>query len=1198
MKYREMKKSLIKISYNTMGEPVKKRINFGKTRLQKPQNICSLPSVSRSVHNNDTSIKSPTETPLEAIRTIHVLRDVLLGKVFRDIISSQDTTYLSLAGVLRFFCQTSFGATSVAKERQMDLFHAILVHQQSSSFLRVMKRLLCIPGIKSYDKITSAVYFEAWCWLVQNDTLVNLDNDTSIEVPIENMFGCLEYIWSTNGNSFSPQLRYDIEQIILSHGKNQAGTSSTNKYRHLGPDNLSDPSTVHVDNVLEGILETIEKHDKYAAQFAEEIFCTHQRVGITSPSSECTTSDINKDLASFGTESDSKAILDKVKALLSNLVAHDTERKGSIKKDRFESVLKDWYHSFGVANLDRNILERLLVRFEFVGCKGTIDYVAFFGVLYTFALEEAPEIPLPDQLAWYADTYRGTEEDHLTCVQNYVQWARLKVDDLDATENTVSMRERVVKSRRSICKMRPQSSDFLSKWVVATSSMTEVPLGPIHSGSQATADRRPSGSSTKTKLHVSEPQLNIPIANGSIPLHNDDSKHDSLKEKWNFATNNKIGEKIYVRFPDVGPVRQPLSIMEKTIHSDIGRKKTYRPSSNSNNRHDCVRTTGKHAANDDMPKDKIPYEKSILFPIIPSIASQCIPQVQLRNVSADISDEPRSANAHHYNRPSTKGNSIDGSMRGQNSNGTASLPLSSQEACEALNVERIAQREAGKRFESYTESISVYAEASLNDFCGLENEKYLMTDSNGYSVIDGHPQTNRITTIVKSRASAPKGKIDKCSSDATKEHWRAEEKMPAIFEQSDEPGINTLYEPSESQDHSRDGDATLKILTKEPFIHKEPTSRVGEGISCVAIKSRLPFGPALPILDDNELALDTYKEVSTKEPFISNEPTSRVGEGINCVAITSRLPFGPALPILDDNVLALDTYTLKRIMHIPRYVFSYPLPKIMNITRDQLCWLWKFMRGSRGHSSVIRSESVLLLNTQMNTQRQSPDRSQKCSRHIEEKCKLEEDWSEEEGGGDQITIHHDSNLKRNHYPPQLSNKAKDRLALSHLRVGKKQKKVAYEACSIVESSIDHDNRQIQQLYTDKSDNGLIRDTGMNISDERIAIDMGRLNFMKQYDWESIFSHTETELLNIISGILRVEEKELIAFVEKHMNSESVLQYRLHNRFGGKDSTKIYTPSTNGLLECSTGRAKNGVCCRKRKSYSGFPRLHPISYRIR
>ena len=1148
MKYREMKKSLIKISYNTMGEPVKKRINFGKTRLQKPQNICSLPSVSRSVHNNDTSIKSPTETPLEAIRTIHVLRDVLLGKVFRDIISSQDTTYLSLAEVLRFFCQTSFGATSVAKERQMDLFHAILVHQQSSSFLRVMKRLLCIPGIKSYDKITSAVYFEAWCWLVQNDTLVNLDNDTSIEVPIENMFGCLEYIWSTNGNSFSPQLRYDIEQIILSHGKNQAGTSSTNKYRHLGPDNLSDPSTVHVDNVLEGILETIEKHDKYAAQFAEEIFCTHQRVGITSPSSECTTSDINKDLASFGTESDSKAILDKVKALLSNLVAHDTERKGSIKKDRFESVLKDWYHSFGVANLDRNILERLLVRFEFVGCKGTIDYVAFFGVLYTFALEEAPEIPLPDQLAWYADTYRGTEEDHLTCVQNYVQWARLKVDDLDATENTVSMRERVVKSRRSICKMRPQSSDFLSKWVVATSSMTEVPLGPIHSGSQATADRRPSGSSTKTKLHVSEPQLNIPIANGSIPLHNDDSKHDSLKEKWNFATNNKIGEKIYVRFPDVGPVRQPLSIMEKTIHSDIGRKKTYRPTSNSNNRHDCVRTTGKHAANDDMPKDKIPYEKSILFPIIPSIASQCMPQVQLRNVSADISDEPRSANAHHYNRPSTKGNSIDGSMRGQNSNGTASLPLSSQEACEALNVERIAQREAGKRFESYTESISVYAEASLNDFCGLENEKYLMTDSNGYSVIDGHPQTNRITTIVKSRASAPKGKIDKCSSDATKEHWRAEEKMPAIFEQSDEPGINTLYEPSESQDHSRDGDATLKILTKEPFIHKEPTSRVGEGISCVAIKSRLPFGPALPILDD--------------------------------------------------NVLALDTYTLKRIMHIPRYVFSYPLPKIMNITRDQLCWLWKFMRGSRGHSSVIRSESVLLLNTQMNTQRQSPDRSQKCSRHIEEKCKLEEDWSEEEGGGDQITIHHDSNLKRNHYPPQLSNKAKDRLALSHLRVGKKQKKVAYEACSIVESSIDHDNRQIQQLYTDKSDNGLIRDTGMNISDERIAIDMGRLNFMKQYDWESIFSHTETELLNIISGILRVEEKELIAFVEKHMNSESVLQYRLHNRFGGKDSTKIYTPSTNGLLECSTGRAKNGVCCRKRKSYSGFPRLHPISYRIR
>lgn len=1239
MKYREMKESLIKISYNSMGEPVKKRINFGKTRVQKPQNICSLPSVSRSVHNNDTSIKTLTETPLEAIRTIHVLRDVLLGKVFRDVISSQDTTSLSLSEVLRFFCQTSFGATSVAKERQMDLFHAILVHQQSSSFLRVMKRLLLIPGIKSYDENASAIYFEAWCWLIQNDMVVNLDNDTSIEVPIENMFGCLEYVWSANGNSFSPQLRYDIEQIILSHGKNWAGESSTNKYRYLKPGDpsnaLSDQkeiSTVHVDNVLECILETLEKHDKYAAQFAEEIFSTHQRVGITVLNSECTTSDIYKDLASFGTESDSKSILDIVKVLLSDLVAHDIERGGSIKKDHFASILKDWYHSFGVANLDLNILERLLLRFEIDGCKGTIDYVAFFGVLYTFALEEAPEIPLPDKLACYADNYRGTEQDHLICVQNYVQWARLKVDDLDATENPVSMRERVVKSRRSICKIRPLSSDFLSKWVVATSSMTEVPLGPIHNGSQTTSDRRPSGSSTKTKLHVTEPQLNIPIANEFNTLYNDDSKNDSLEEERNFATNKKIGERIYVRFPDVEPVRQPLRILEKTIHSNIDREKTYRPNSSSNYRHGCVITTGKHAAKDEIQKDKIPYEKSILFPIIPSVASQCIPQVQLRNVSKDVSDVPRSSNPHHYNRPSTKGNSIDGSIRKPNSKGVVSLPLTSQGACEALNVERIVQEDAGKRFKSCAESIPVYADAGLNDFCGLENKwdsfdskskqleekrngkEDLMTDSRGHSVIGGHPQANRITPILKLRASAPKGKIDKCCNDATVEHWRAEEKMPVLIEQIDESGIKKLYEPSESQENlreidatlkastkepfirnehnSRIGDATLKVSTKEPFIRNEHNSKIGEDINCIDIKSRLPNGPALPILEENESSLNTYRKVSAKGTFIRNEPNSRIGQGINCMAIKSRLPFGPARPILDENELSLDTYTLKRIMHIPRYVFSAiqgdpQLPKFMNITRDQLCWLWNALRGSRGHSCVIRSESALLAHPQG----QALDRCNNCSRSIEEKYQSEEDWSEE-GEIDQTIINDDSNLKRNHYPPQLSNKTKYRVTSSHL-----QEKVAYEAYSTDKSSIYYDNRQFQELYSDKSDNGLIRDTGMNISDEHIAIDIGRLNFMKQYDWESIFSHTETELLNIVSGILRVEEKELIAFLEKHIHGESVLQYRLRKNsslFG----TNIYKPDTTGLLVCSTGKAKNAVNCRKRKSYSGFPRLHPISYRIR
>ena len=590
MKYRQLRNNVIKVSYNMMGEPSKKRINIGNKRLQRSKNVASQPApILAHTHSTDNSIReSQSDATLKVIRTIHILRDILFGKVFRDIISSKDTSSSSLSEILTFFCQTSFGATSIAQERQSDLFHAILAHQRSSSFLRVMKRLLSIPGIVQYSNEASAIYFEVWCWLIQNDILANEKQDVNIEVSTQNMLGCMKHIGSANGNRFSPQLRYDIEQYLLSQG----GDPSESKCLHLKVENLAQSSspnrnirnrnnvgTVKVDDVLEGILQTLEKHDKHAAQFEHEIFYMDESMTIAVATSECITSSPYDDEANEAA-TNNKSILVDVKALLSNLVAHDVDRTGFMELSLCVKLLIAWYEScWGLLHLNRESMERILLQFESVGRKEAIDYIDFFGLLYTFTQDEALQVPHPNRLEYYVQNYRGTEQHHLICIQNYVQCARLKLDKLAAPKHTLSIRERIIKSRRSISRMRPQSSDFLSKWIVATSSMPGVTLDLAQnwSMSQATTRRRSSSISPKTPLYVTEPHLNIRFVGNSIPLPKDKLLTSTKAEDRLIKRIKKsriVGEHIDVRFLHVEPIKEPPSCLDKVTSRNERSKKS------------------------------------------------------------------------------------------------------------------------------------------------------------------------------------------------------------------------------------------------------------------------------------------------------------------------------------------------------------------------------------------------------------------------------------------------------------------------------------------------------------------------------------------------------------------------------------------------------------------------------------------------
>lgn len=528
MKHRNLKEHIIKVSYNAMGEQSKTLINIGKRRLQSGKiiksTLQSAPIIPAHTHNTgNVIVENNNDVPMEVLRTIHALRDLLFGKVFRGVISPQDTNSSSLSEILSFFCQTSFGATNIAQERRADLFHAILLHQSSSSFLRVMKRLLSIPGIEVFDEKVSAIYFEAWCWLIQNDVLANQVTDMNIEVSAQNMMDCLMHVGSANGNSFSPQLLYEIEHYILSQGKNWDADSSKKKCLRL---NMDDPrsspnrkmrnqnriGTIKVDDVLEGILQILEKHDKFAAHVECDMFYTQQSMVTSSHNID----EVNE--AAIGDIS----ILDAVKVLLSDLVANDIDRTGCIKQALFVKLLTDWYEScLEVIHVNHESMERLLLRFESIDHKESIDYIVFFGALYAFALDKEQQIPLPNELENYVEKYRGTEEHHLTCIQKYVQCVRLKLIKFPVPKNTMLITERIANSRRSIIRLRPQSSDFLSKWIVAVSSMPGVTLDPIRDGSksQTTASgRRSMSMSTKTPLHISEPRLNVSFIDKSVPF--------------------------------------------------------------------------------------------------------------------------------------------------------------------------------------------------------------------------------------------------------------------------------------------------------------------------------------------------------------------------------------------------------------------------------------------------------------------------------------------------------------------------------------------------------------------------------------------------------------------------------------------------------------------------------------------------------
>jgi hypothetical protein len=495
--------------------------------------------MSNAVNTGASNVSSKREAMK---RTIHVLREILLGKIFRDALyfvskgrqqqtiqpssssyyfhnSSSNST--ALGHILHFFCQTSFGATAIANERETALFHAILEFQCMSSFLRVMKRLLCIPGIKSFEEGVAIFYFEVWRWLILNDklSLIGLSSESvatksgvkkncndhgscgllfrmeKVYLSIKTMLDCVSSVGKSNGNHFPPGLMCKLKQVVKSKAQLQQREIRNKKEKD---DSNEEEEEVIVDDVLEEMLKIIEEHDCRVKKINNEIFSgghftvmsssilekekggtKHLIEGESSLLMQSPPSqkyhDKNKHSLALHITTISSSTRNKLKAFLEDFILLDNQRLGMLEHDPFVSRLITCYqaHCGMMFAGGKEVMEEVDIlsqHFIVHGDDGQyfVDYVAFVGALYTFVMEEKDEIPPTCMFLKYLETYHGTDMQHLLSIQKYVENVRIKTKD-NSESNMDNDREKILQLQRSMAKIRTyKESDFLAKWVIAS----------------------------------------------------------------------------------------------------------------------------------------------------------------------------------------------------------------------------------------------------------------------------------------------------------------------------------------------------------------------------------------------------------------------------------------------------------------------------------------------------------------------------------------------------------------------------------------------------------------------------------------------------------------------------------------------------------------------------------------------------------
>lgn len=520
-----------------MGEAVKNKINLD----EKKRSLKRRRKVVAYQHDHDRSIpqckikrnpkpqivvkpKGTLYSLSDLTKTIHILREVLLGKLSRDMMYSRSLDECSLPEMLRFYCETSFGVTSISDCRQTDLFNAILALQRASPFLRTTKRLLNIPGIETYSDDIALIYYQMWTWLMTNDVIVDfkcqvqsqdllaVDDDSKLKrllVTMESFFDCLSSIKKEHDHSFPGGFLGNLEDKISNlefYDLDQGATQNENEH------------WFDIDDMLEVMLNYLEDLDDEMKDVDNDLFGSLvTRNKIIAPSSSMKNAVVLHDDSSF------HHLLRKIKTLLDLCIIEDENRDGLIQYMHFRRLLQEWFITCNEkAQFDRNEFKQLFDLLQSDDDSvAKANYVYFVGVLYTIFIDEQILPSMKDMLLYFSGFGRGIEAHHFELLNDYVANVRLKRkvtrhhDPPTLSEANVeyvgdeSSRQTMKKSKMTT---HDSTTDFLAKWLTTGSLRNEYrnniveSLNAAHEMNIRSPLKKLKGTRPKTPIHIVELQ--------------------------------------------------------------------------------------------------------------------------------------------------------------------------------------------------------------------------------------------------------------------------------------------------------------------------------------------------------------------------------------------------------------------------------------------------------------------------------------------------------------------------------------------------------------------------------------------------------------------------------------------------------------------------------------------------------------------
>ena len=425
---RDMHKQNIRMTepFN-MGEKCTKVIELERIPhkpRRRRQNDIIVSDSKEQMGRNNILVENRTSSQTHSFhlkRVIKILREILEYKIEHD--SCHNSTCINFMDIIHFYCNTSYGMTSVATTRRLDLFHAIRVLSPQSYFVLVMGRMIPIPGNLAYDKDIVSLFSMMWSYLLRDEQQVmNWDQYESHGILYISMVYVTEIL---NKSLLKLGIRYSPTLITTIQQRFQSIVIHTE-------DGM--PPLLDVDHAIFFILAVFEEYDDEAKNMASQLFGVSiipQRT--LSVNARDISMNTNVPLDVVVCESSIMDSLKYLKLLLNAMAARDDQRQGHLLKDVFCDVVVEWYKCSlcgfvdGVAT--RKIIDELALLFLTTGSldqQTVANYVDFFCLFHSFVLEYSAIPTLERAKDLMMTPHRGVELNHYEFTMKYVDTVRLE----------------------------------------------------------------------------------------------------------------------------------------------------------------------------------------------------------------------------------------------------------------------------------------------------------------------------------------------------------------------------------------------------------------------------------------------------------------------------------------------------------------------------------------------------------------------------------------------------------------------------------------------------------------------------------------------------------------------------------------------------------------------------------------------------